>query len=107
MRLTSWPILLLVAVGNPAAVTVGAEPEPLRLPEGVQPEDLADPRKAAEVANQLKEQYPEPRPEGARMLIDILRGSMLNGSDGWFGRRDAGAGLRAPRGPESRSAEDS
>jgi thiol-disulfide isomerase/thioredoxin len=55
------------------------------LPEGVTPESLADPKEAARVADLLEKAYPAPRSEAARMLIAILRGSQLDGREGWFG----------------------
>ena len=70
----------------------GDEPKPAptgaivpRLPEGVTPEKLGDPKEAARVADWLDKEYPAPQPESVRMLVAILRGSQLNGSDGWFG----------------------
>src|SRR5437763_1670494 len=33
----------------------------------------------------LEKEFAEPRPEAVRMLIAILKGSQLNGTDGWFG----------------------
>jgi thiol-disulfide isomerase/thioredoxin len=57
----------------------------LKLPEGVTPEQLADPKEAARVADLLDKQYPAPQSEAVRMLVAILRGSQLNGRDGWFG----------------------
>ncbi len=62
-----------------------ASPPPLKLPDGVTPEQLADKKEAARVADLLDKQYPAPQPEGVRMLVAILRGSQLNGTDGWFG----------------------
>jgi hypothetical protein len=59
--------------------------DPLKLPAGVKPEQLADPKEAARVADLLEKEYPLPRSEAVRMLLAILRGSQLNGSDGWFG----------------------
>src|SRR5262249_50656003 len=52
---------------------------------GVTPDMLADSKEAAQVADLLEKEYPEPRSEGAKMLIAILRGSQLDGKDGWFG----------------------
>ena len=57
----------------------------LKLPPGVTPESLADDKEARRVADLLEKEYPAPRSEGARMLIAILRGSQLEGRDGWFG----------------------
>ena len=48
-------------------------------------ESLADAKEAARVAAWLDKEYPKPQPEGVRMLAAILRGSQLDGSDGWFG----------------------
>jgi hypothetical protein len=60
-------------------------PKPLKLPDGVAFGDLEDAREVKRVADVLEREYPEPRSEGARMLIAILRGSKLEGRDGWFG----------------------
>lgn len=57
----------------------------LRLPEGVKMEALSDPKEAAKVADRMEKLYPVPRSEAAQMLIAILRGSQLEGTDGWFG----------------------
>ncbi len=62
-----------------------AEPKPLKLPAGVTAEQLADPKEAAKIADQLDKEYPAPQSEATKMLIAILRGSQLNGMDGWFG----------------------
>jgi thiol-disulfide isomerase/thioredoxin len=56
-----------------------------RLPEGVTPGKLADPKEAARVAEWLDKEYPAPQPESVKMLAAILRGSQLGGNDGWFG----------------------
>ncbi len=69
-----------------AAHVQGAEPaKPLKLPEGVTQEQLKDAKEAAKIADQLEKEYPAPRSEAVRMLAAILRGSQLNGRDGWFG----------------------
>jgi len=78
-------VLAFVIVGACAMTTTAEPPKPLKLPEGVTPELLADAKEAARVAELLEKEYPEPRPEGVRMLVAILRGSQLNGTDGWFG----------------------
>jgi thiol-disulfide isomerase/thioredoxin len=78
------PFARAIAVAAIWSLTASAQP-PLKLPEGVTPEQLADPKEAARVANLLDEKYPKPQPEAVRMLTAILRGSMLNGNDGWFG----------------------
>jgi thiol-disulfide isomerase/thioredoxin len=62
-----------------------APPKPLKLPEGVTPESLTDAKEAARVADWLDKEHPAPQPEAVRMLVAILRGSQLNGGDGWFG----------------------
>ncbi len=66
-----------------------AEPPKLKLPEGITPEALADSKEAARIAGLLEKEYPEPRSEGAKMLIAILRGSQLDGRDGWFNPADS------------------
>ncbi|HVL12817.1 MAG TPA: deiodinase family protein, partial [Gemmata sp.] len=71
------------APGQPKPAPPGAVVP--RLPEGVTPEKLGDPKEAAKVAEWLEKEYPEPQPESVKMLVAILRGSQLNGRDGWFG----------------------
>lgn len=64
-----------------------APPKPaktLKLPEGVSIEKLSDKAEAARVAELMEKEYPEPRSEAAKMLIAILKGSQLDGRDGWF-----------------------
>jgi hypothetical protein len=78
-------VLAIVIVGISVMATTAEPPKPLKLPDGVTPDSLADPKEAARVADRLEKEYPAPRPEGAQMLIAILRGSRLNGTDGWFG----------------------
>ena len=84
-------ILLAILIACLAAVGVSAQQPkpgslpPLKLPAGVTPEQLADPKEAARVADLIDKEYPKPQPEAVRMLLAILRGSMLNGKDGWFG----------------------
>lgn len=75
-------ILIVVVCGLAATAQ---PPKPLTLPDGVTPDQLADPKEAARVADLIDKQYPAPQPEGVRMLVAILRGSQLNGTDGWFG----------------------
>jgi Peroxiredoxin len=49
-------------------------------------EQYADDAAADRTAGELEKSFPdEPRPEAVRMLIDILRGSKMGPSDGWFG----------------------
>jgi hypothetical protein len=83
MRLS---IFIVIVIAGVCGMTAIAEPpKPLKLPGGATPESLADPKEAARVADLLDKQYPAPQPEGVRMLIAILRGSELDGIDGWFG----------------------
>src|SRR5262245_16636505 len=50
------------------------------------PEQYADDATAERTAGDMEKSFPdEPRPEAVRMLIDILRGSKMGPSDGWFG----------------------
>jgi thiol-disulfide isomerase/thioredoxin len=82
--------LAILLVGMIALAVSAREPEPaalppLKLPDGVTPESLEDPKEAARVADLLDKRFPKPQPEGVRMLIAILRGSQLDGTDGWFG----------------------
>jgi len=72
-------LLALTATAQPP------KPLPLKLPEGVTPESLTDPKEATRVAEWLEKEHPAPRSEATRMLIAILRGSALTGVDGWFG----------------------
>lgn len=60
-------------------------PHAPRWPDGISLDQLSDPKQAARVAEWLEQQYAEPRSEAVRMLIAILRGSRLSGTDGWFG----------------------
>lgn len=49
-------------------------------------DEMKNPKKAAAAAMDLEETYPaKKRPEAIKMLVAILRGSQLNGTDGWFG----------------------
>lgn len=68
-----------------ATAQTPAQQKPLKLPDGVTPEQLADPKLAVQTADQLDKDYPQPQPEAVKMLTAILRGSQLNGRDGWFG----------------------
>jgi len=81
------PILTpLVTAVLLAGVTAAAEPpKTLKLPDGVTPESLSDAKEAERVAKLLEKDYTAPRSEAAEMLIAILRGSKLEGKDGWFG----------------------
>jgi hypothetical protein len=72
------------ALAGYAQPTKSEMSKPLKLPDGVTPDQLGDPKEATRVAEILEKEYPKPRPEGVRMLIAILRGSQLDGSDGWF-----------------------
>ena len=81
MRYRSFAVAALVC-----SFAVAADPpKPLKLPDGVTPDKLNDKKEAARIADQLEKEYPAPRSEAAKMLIAILRGSQLDGSDGWFG----------------------
>lgn len=73
----------LVALVFASAAT--ADPSgPVVLPK-LDPDKLADPKEAAKAVERLEREFSEPRPEAVRMLLAILKGSQLNGSDGWFG----------------------
>jgi hypothetical protein len=65
--------------------TPQAGTKPLKLPDGVTIDQLSDPKKAEKIAEILDKEHPDPKSEAARMLIAILRGSQLDGRDGWFG----------------------
>jgi hypothetical protein len=84
-RFTCSAILTASLALVSASQQPSATQKPLKLPDGVTPEQLADPKEAARVADQLDKDYPKPQPEAVRMLTAILRGSQLNGRDGWFG----------------------
>jgi len=76
-------VLVLTAAGaDPGAGTGG--PTVVKLPP-LDPDTLADPKEAARAVEKLEKEYPDPQPEAVRMLIAILKGSQLNGTDGWFG----------------------
>src|SRR5829696_1955319 len=85
-------VLLLAALAVVVTSAAADEPKPAppgaivpRLPEGLTPDKLGDPKEAAKVADWLDKEYPAPQPESVKMLVAILRGSQLNGTDGWFG----------------------
>jgi hypothetical protein len=67
--------------------------EPARPPAGksviklppLDPEKLTDPKEVERAIEMLEKEYPDRQPEAVRMLIAILKGSQLNGTDGWFG----------------------
>ena len=81
-RIRLWAFgLVLVLTG----VADAQSPDQFKLPDGVTIDALADAKEAARVADVLDRRYPKPQSEAARMLIAILRGSQLNGTDGWFG----------------------
>jgi thiol-disulfide isomerase/thioredoxin len=86
-------LVLFGACALLAASVAGGEPEPgtapaaavaPKLPEGVTPERLNDPKEAARVADLLDKEYPAPQPESVRMLVALLRGTGVSGG-GWFG----------------------
>ena len=78
-----WLAGFLVLTGF--AHAPAAEPKPLKLPEGITPDKLTDPKEAAKIADRIDREYPAPQSEATKMLTAILRGSQLNGMDGWFG----------------------
>ena len=84
-------LLLATLITTALALTVNAQqpkpgtPHPLKLPDGVTAEQLADPAEAKRVADIIDKQFPGEKPEVVKMLVDILRGSKLDGTDGWFG----------------------
>ena len=78
-------VFLVVALAIATASASAQSPKTLKLPEGVTAESLADKKEAARVAAWLDKEYPAPQSEGVKMLAAILRGSQLDGSDGWFG----------------------
>src|SRR5206468_6574354 len=74
-----------------AALVAAADPIPpvdwkpaVKLPK-LDPDKLSDPKEAERAVEMLEKEFAEPRPEAVRMLIAILKGSQLNGTDGWFG----------------------
>ncbi len=83
-RLLLVVLLTVLWVKNSSAQTF-PQANSLALPPGFTLENLADPKMAARAAELLEKTHPLPRSEAARMLIAILKGSQLNGSDGWFG----------------------
>ncbi len=74
---------LLVALAVPAAAPA-EPPKTVKLPK-LDPEKLSDPKEAKKAVEMLEKEFPEPQPEAVRMLVAILKGSQLNGNDGWFG----------------------
>lgn len=81
-----WILLVSLAFGQVGlGQSTPAPGKPLKWPEDVSIDSLKDEKVALEMAQRLEKEYPAPRSEGASMLIAILRGSKLNGSDGWFG----------------------
>lgn len=77
--------LLTVSVPMLQAETPNGLANRLTLPEGVSIDSLNNPKEAARVADLLEKQYPAPQSEATRMLLAILRGSQLDGTNGWFG----------------------
>jgi hypothetical protein len=79
------PLAFVVGVlGTAGLAADGPNAHVPKLPDGVTPDKLSDPKEAERVAAWLEKEYPEPRPESVRMLVAILRGSQLMGNDGWF-----------------------
>src|SRR5262245_8861873 len=66
------------------SVALADPPKPVVLPK-LDPDKLSDPKEAAKAVEMLEKEFPAPQPEAVRMLIAILKGSQLNGTDGWFG----------------------
>ncbi|QEL13528.1 deiodinase family protein [Limnoglobus roseus] len=67
---------------------VAAAEAPKRPPVVLPPLDVAkltEPQEAARAVALLEKQFPQPRPEAVRMLLAILKGSELDGPEGWFG----------------------
>ncbi len=60
------------------------DPKKVTLPK-LDPDKLSDPKEAARAVEMLEKEFPAPQPEAVRMLVAILKGSQLNGTDGWFG----------------------
>jgi hypothetical protein len=76
------------------AEPITGPPPPLKLP-GISSETLADPKKAAQLADALEKDYPAAtRPEAVKMLITILRGELMNGPGGWFGPAESRFGWK-------------
>src|SRR5262245_42566614 len=89
MKTRFVPAVILASFFALSSTAQPPKPAPLKLPDGVTPDQLADAKEAARVADLLDKEYPAPQPEGVRMLVAILRGSQLNGRDGWFGPADS------------------
>lgn len=67
------------------SATAAEPPKPVVLPK-IDHDKLGDPKEAAAAAEMIEKHYAgTPMPEAARMLVAILKGSQLNGTDGWFG----------------------
>lgn len=67
-----------------SSAAIADPPKPVVLPK-LDPDRLSDPKEAAKAVEMLEKEFPAPQPEAVRMLVAILKGSQLNGTDGWFG----------------------
>jgi hypothetical protein len=74
----------LLAALSLASAALADLPRPVVLPK-LDPDKLSDPKEAAKAVEMLEKEFPAPQPEAVRMLVAILKGSQLNGTDGWFG----------------------
>ncbi len=76
---------LLGSLAALVAVAFTSAAPPPTLPK-IDPDDLKDKKKVEALAMDLEEQYPaKKRPEAIKMLVAILRGSMMSSGEGWFG----------------------
>lgn len=106
MRLRLLFVPLLAALTLAAA---GAEPpRKVTLPK-LDPDKLGDPKEAAAAVEVVERHFAGgPQPEAAKMLVAILKGSQLNGTDGWFGpaeSRYTWAWLAARHGLDAKAKE--
>jgi thiol-disulfide isomerase/thioredoxin len=66
-------------------VSLASAAPPPTLPT-IDPDEYKDKKKADALAMDLEEQYPaKKRPEAIKMMVAILRGSMMGSGEGWFG----------------------
>ena len=76
--------LALAALALLAAAAGAAPPLP-KWPADIPFDSLADPEVAKQAADRVEAELTMPHGEATKMLLAILRGSQLDGSDGWFG----------------------
>lgn len=84
-RMTAAFLCAALFTTSAAADQLPGTPPPPKLPV-LDVAKLNDPKEAARVADQLEKDFPAAtRPEAVKMLLSILRGDWMTGTDGWFG----------------------